>query len=97
MPEDLHQWFERVLQGVPDGVWSHIQDEEVMNQCVGVPTEWLALIRRAVVAGVAMNGWLPPGAGGSLAGGAPPVGRGPRGGIFRGNLSSELGCMGLGA
>jgi hypothetical protein len=37
-------------------MWAHIQDEEVLEQCVRVPIEWRTLIRRAIVAGVAMNG-----------------------------------------
>jgi hypothetical protein len=49
--EDLRRWFEWVLQGVPEGIWAHIQDEEVLDQCVGVPTEWQTLIHREAVGG----------------------------------------------
>jgi hypothetical protein len=78
--EDLHFWFVWVLEGVSKGVWAHIQDDGVLDQCVGVPTEWRALICRAVVAGASLTGQLPPGAGVIPIGGVPPTDRGPRGG-----------------
>jgi hypothetical protein len=80
--EDLRRRFEEVLQGVSEGMWAHIQDERVLEQCVGVPTEWQTLIHWEAVAGAAMTGRLPPGPGGPPAGGAPPADRGPGGGAL---------------
>jgi hypothetical protein len=31
MVEELHWHFERVLQVVPEAIWAHIQDKEVME------------------------------------------------------------------
>jgi hypothetical protein len=63
-------------------MWTCIQDEGVLEQCVGLPVESQTLIHRAAVAGVAMTGRLPPGPEGPLAGGAPPPERGPGGGAL---------------
>jgi len=63
-----------------EGIWAHIQDNEVLDQCVGVSVEWQALICRETVVGVAMTGRLPLGVGGPPAGGAPLTDKGPRGG-----------------
>jgi hypothetical protein len=49
---------------------------------VGLLAELQTLIHRAVVAGVAMTGRLPPRPKGLLAGGAPPPERGPGGGAL---------------
>jgi hypothetical protein len=57
--KDFRRWLEVVLQGVHDGMWSHIQDEQVLEQCVGLLTELRTLIRRAAVAGETMTGRLP--------------------------------------
>jgi hypothetical protein len=54
--EDFHRRLEVVLQGVPEGMWMQIQDEGVLEQCVGLPVELRTLIHRAAVAGVAMTG-----------------------------------------
>jgi hypothetical protein len=67
---------------VPEGMWSRILDEGVLEQCVGVPMACWTVVQRAVVAGVAMTGRLPPGPEGPLAGGAPPLERGPSGGAL---------------
>jgi hypothetical protein len=54
--EDLRHRFEEVLQGVLEGMWSHIQDEIFLEKCVGVLVEWQTLIHRATIAGEAMIG-----------------------------------------
>jgi hypothetical protein len=78
--EDIHHHLEAVLQGVPKGMWLCIQDEGIIEKCVGVPLMWQTMVRRAVVVGAAMTGWLPPGPKGPIVGGAPPPEGGPRGG-----------------
>jgi hypothetical protein len=67
---------------VPEGMWSRILDEGVLEQCVGVPIAWQTMVQRAAVAGATMTGRLPPGPEGPLAGGAPPPERGPGGGAL---------------
>jgi hypothetical protein len=57
--EDFHRRLEVVLQGVPEGMWTQIQDEGVLEQCVGLPVELWTLIHRAAVVGAAMTGRLP--------------------------------------
>jgi hypothetical protein len=42
--EDFHRRLEVVLQGVPEGMWVWIQDEGVLEQCVGLPVELWTLI-----------------------------------------------------
>jgi hypothetical protein len=79
---DLCHRLEVVLQGVPEGMWSHIQDERVLEPCVGGSAEWRTLIPRAAVEGVAMTGQLPCGPGGPPAGGVPPANIGPSGGAL---------------
>jgi hypothetical protein len=76
--EDIRHRLEAVLQGVPEGMWSWIQDEGILEQCVGVPLVWWTMVRRAAVAGAAMTGRLPPGPEGPIVGGAPPPERGTR-------------------
>jgi hypothetical protein len=34
--EDFHRRLEAVLQGVPEGMWVHIQDEGILEQCIGL-------------------------------------------------------------
>jgi hypothetical protein len=80
--EDFHRRLEVVLQGVPEGMWMQIQDEGVLEQCVGGQAELWTLIHRAAVAATTMTGRLPPGPGGPPAGGAPPPDRGPGGGAL---------------
>jgi hypothetical protein len=82
--EDIHRRLEAVLQGVPKGMWSHIQDKGILEQCVGVSLMWQTIVRRAAVAGAAMIGWLPPGPKGPIVGGAPP----PKGGAGGGALEA---------
>jgi hypothetical protein len=40
---------------VPEGMWSCIQDEGILEQCVGVPPPWQDVVRRAAVASAAMT------------------------------------------
>jgi hypothetical protein len=58
--EDVVRRFETVLRGVPDHLWSHIQDEDVLEQCVGLPQPWRSLLRRAAVVTAMTSGRLPP-------------------------------------
>jgi hypothetical protein len=37
--EDFHHWLEVVLQGVPEGMRTQVQDEGVSDHCVGLPVE----------------------------------------------------------
>jgi hypothetical protein len=82
--EDIRRRLEAVLQGVPEGMWSCIQDEGILEQCVGVSLTWQTVVRRAAVAGAAMTGRLPPGPEGPIVGGAPP----PEGGAGGGALEA---------
>jgi hypothetical protein len=68
-----------VLQGLHEGMWAQIEDEEVLELCMGIPAEWWTLICQAKVAQVVMTGRLPPGPRGPQVGGAPIDDRGPRG------------------
>jgi hypothetical protein len=43
--EDIRHRLEAVLQGMPEGMWSRIQDEGILEQCVGVPPPWRAVVR----------------------------------------------------
>jgi ABC-type histidine transport system ATPase subunit len=56
--EDIRRRLEMVLQDVPEGIWSHIQDEAFLEQCVGVPPPWLAIVRQEAVAAAMTNGRL---------------------------------------
>jgi hypothetical protein len=69
---------------VPEGIWSWIQDEGVLEQCVGVPLVWQTMVRREEVAGATMTGRLPPGLEGPIVGGEPP----PKGGLGGGALEA---------
>jgi hypothetical protein len=42
--EDILRHLEAVLQGVPKGMWLCIQDEGILEQCVGVPPPWWAMV-----------------------------------------------------
>jgi hypothetical protein len=91
--EDLHHRFEAVLRDVPEGMWTRIQDEGFLEQCIGLPAPWRGLVRRAAVAAAMTSGCLPlgqegpagappplPGAGGE--GPPPPPEGGPAGGAL---------------
>jgi hypothetical protein len=43
--EDIYRRLETVLQGVPEGMWSRIQDEGILEQCVGVSLMWRIVVR----------------------------------------------------
>jgi hypothetical protein len=53
--EDIRRHLEAVLQDVPEDMWSRIQDEGILEQCVGVMPPWRAVVRRAAVVGVVMT------------------------------------------
>jgi hypothetical protein len=38
--EDICRLLETVLQDMPESMWSRIQDESFLEQCVGVPPPW---------------------------------------------------------
>jgi hypothetical protein len=70
--EDICRRLEVVLQDVLEGMWSRIQDEGILEQCVGVPPPWWAVVRRAAVAGAVMTRRLPSRQEGPVGGGPPP-------------------------
>jgi hypothetical protein len=59
--DDLVRRFETVLRDVPEGMWTRIQDEEFLEQCVGLPPPWWSIMRRVAVLAVMMSGRLLPG------------------------------------
>jgi hypothetical protein len=73
--DDIRRRLETVLQDVPEGMWTRIQDESFLEQCVGVPPPWRAIVRRAAVLAAMTSGRLPPGQEGPV-GGPPPPGAG---------------------
>ena len=93
--EDIVRRFETVLRDVPERLWIQIQNEDVLEQCVGLPPPWRSLLRRTAVLAAMTSGRLPPGQGG-LADDPPPlpgVGRGgppppPEGGAAGGALEA---------
>jgi hypothetical protein len=78
--DDIRHRLETVLQDVPEGMWTRIQDECFLEQCVGVPPPWKAIVRRAAVLVAMTSGCLPPGQEGPVGGPPPPgaSGGGPR-------------------
>jgi hypothetical protein len=92
--EDIRHRLETVLQDVPEGLWSRIQDETFLEQCVGVPSPWRAIMRRAAVVAAMTSRRLPPGQKGPVEGGPPPPGAGvggpppPEGGAGGGALEA---------
>jgi hypothetical protein len=70
--EDIRHCLEAVLQGMPKGMWSCIQDEGILEQCVGISLPWRAVVRHVGVASVVMTRWLPLGQEGPVVGGGPP-------------------------
>jgi hypothetical protein len=77
--DDILCRFETVFQDVPEGMWIRIQDEEFLEQCIGLPPPWWSVMRRAAVLAAMTSGRLPPGQEGP-AGGPPPPPRVGRGG-----------------
>jgi hypothetical protein len=73
--DDIHRRLETDLQDVSEGMWTRIQDESFLEQCVGVPPPWRAIVRREAVLDAMMSGRLPPGQEGPM-GGPPPPGSG---------------------
>jgi hypothetical protein len=93
--EDIARRFEAVLRGVPERLWIQIQDEDVLEQCVGLPQPWRSLLRRAAVLAAMTSGRLPPGQGGPADVPPPPPGAGrggppppPEGGAAGGALEA---------
>jgi hypothetical protein len=69
---------------MPEGMWSCIQDEGILEQCVGIPPPCRAVVQRATVVGAVMTGRLPLGQEGLVGGGGPP----PKGGAGGGALEA---------
>ena len=67
-----------------EGMWSHIQDEGILEQYVKVSPTWWAVVWRATVAGATMTRWVPPSPEGLVVGGGPP----PEGGVGGGSLEA---------
>jgi hypothetical protein len=42
--DDIRYHLETVLQDVPERMWTRIQDESFLDQCVGVPPPWRAIV-----------------------------------------------------
>jgi hypothetical protein len=43
--DDLVCRFETVFRDVPEGMWTRIQDEEFLEQCIGLPPPWRSIMR----------------------------------------------------
>jgi hypothetical protein len=93
--EDLVRRFETVFRDVPEGMWTQIQDEEFLEQCIGLPPPWRSIMRRAAVLAAMTSGRLPPGQGGPADVPPPPPGAGrggppppPEGGAAGGALEA---------
>jgi hypothetical protein len=43
--DDILRRFETVFRDVPEGMWIHIQDEEFLEQCIGLPPPWRSIMR----------------------------------------------------
>jgi hypothetical protein len=74
--DDIRRRLETVLQDVPEGMWTCIQDESFLEKCVGVPPPWRAIVRRVAVLAEMTSGRLPPGQEGPVGGPPPPSGAG---------------------
>jgi hypothetical protein len=93
--DDIRCRLETVLQDVPEGMWTQIQDESFLEQCMGVPPPWQAIVRRAAVLAAMTSGHLPPGQEGPVGGPPPPPGAGgggppppPEGGVGGGVIEA---------
>jgi hypothetical protein len=51
----------RCFRDVPEGMWICIQDEEFLEQCIGLPPPWRSIMRRAAVLAAMTSGRLPLG------------------------------------
>jgi hypothetical protein len=54
--DDFYLQLEVVLQGMHEGMWVQIQDEGILDQCIGLSAESRTLIYRAVVTRAVMTG-----------------------------------------
>jgi hypothetical protein len=93
--DDILCRFETVFRDMPEGMWIRIQDEEFLEQCIGLPPPWRSIMRRAVVLAAMTSGRLPPGQGGPADVPPPPPGAGgggppppPEGGAAGGALEA---------
>jgi hypothetical protein len=93
--DDLVRQFETVFRDVLEGMWTRIQDEEFLEQCIGLPPPWRSIMRRAAVLAAMMSGRLPAGQGGPADVPPPPPGAGgggppppPEGGAAGGALEA---------
>jgi hypothetical protein len=93
--EDIVRHFETVLRDVPECLWIQIQDEDVLEQCIGLPPPWRSLLRWTAVLAAMTSGRLPPGQGGLEDDPPPPPGEGsggppppPEGGAAGGALEA---------
>jgi hypothetical protein len=74
--DDLVRQFEMILRDVPEGMWICIQDEEFLEQCIGLLPPWRSIMRQAAVLAAMTSGRLPPGQGGPADVPPPPPGAG---------------------
>jgi hypothetical protein len=74
--DDLVHRFEMVFRDMPEGMWTRIQDEEFLEQCIGLPPPWRSIMRRATVLATMTSGHLPSGQGGPADVPPPPPGAG---------------------
>ena len=93
--EDLVRRFETVFRDVPEGMWTQIQDEEFLEQCIILPPPWRSIMRRAAVLATMTSGRLSPRQGGPADVPPPPPGAGgggpplpPKGGATGGALEA---------
>jgi hypothetical protein len=93
--DDLVRRFETVFRDVPEDMWTRIQDEEFLEQCIGLPPPWRSIMRRAAVLAAMTSGRLTPGQGGPADVPPPPPGAGgggppppPEGGAAGGALEA---------
>jgi hypothetical protein len=93
--EDLVHRFEKVFRDLPEGMWTQIQDEEFLKQCIGLPPPWRSIMRQVAVLAAMTSGRLPPGQGGPVDVPPPPPGAGgggppppPEGGAAGGALEA---------
>jgi hypothetical protein len=75
---DIRRHLDTVLQDVLEGMWTCIQDESFLEQCVRLLPPWRAIVRRAAVLAAMTSGRLPSGQEGPV-GGPPPPGAGSGG------------------
>jgi hypothetical protein len=84
-----------MFRDMPEGMWIRIQDEEFLEQCIGLLPPWRSIMRQAAVLATMTSGRLPPGQGdpadvpppppGAGGGGPPPP---PEGGAAGGALEA---------